>query len=53
MDAKTCNVSFTDLSTFANAKTNGDTSALNDRAARKYPNEYKAASKQYPAPVDY
>lgn len=27
--------------------------ALNDRAARKYPNEYKAASKQYPAPVDY
>jgi len=27
--------------------------ALNDRAARKYPNEYKAASKRYPAPVDY
>ncbi|OCK79398.1 hypothetical protein K432DRAFT_405628 [Lepidopterella palustris CBS 459.81] len=27
--------------------------ALNERAARKYPGEYKAASQRYPAPVDY
>ncbi|KAF2808030.1 uncharacterized protein BDZ99DRAFT_71632 [Mytilinidion resinicola] len=27
--------------------------SLNERAARKYPNEYKVASQRYPAPVDY
>jgi len=27
--------------------------SLNDRAARKYPTQYKAASQRYPAPVDY
>ncbi|EMC95563.1 hypothetical protein BAUCODRAFT_148462 [Baudoinia panamericana UAMH 10762] len=27
--------------------------ALNARAARKYPNEYRAASQRYPPPVDY
>ncbi|KAF2477964.1 uncharacterized protein BDR25DRAFT_5963 [Lindgomyces ingoldianus] len=27
--------------------------ALNDRAARKYPKEYKSAQSRYPAPVDY
>ncbi|KAF2102004.1 hypothetical protein NA57DRAFT_73443 [Rhizodiscina lignyota] len=28
-------------------------SAINQRAARKYPAEYKVASQRYPAPVDY
>lgn len=28
-------------------------SAINQRAARKYPAEFKAASQRYPAPVDY
>ncbi|ORY04301.1 hypothetical protein BCR34DRAFT_58645 [Clohesyomyces aquaticus] len=27
--------------------------ALNDRAARKYPQEFKSAQSRYPAPVDY
>lgn len=27
--------------------------ALNDRAARKYPSQYQAAQRRYPAPVDY
>ncbi|KAH7118777.1 hypothetical protein B0J11DRAFT_75118 [Dendryphion nanum] len=27
--------------------------ALNDRAARKYPDQYQAAQSRYPAPVDY
>ncbi|PSN64697.1 hypothetical protein BS50DRAFT_498049 [Corynespora cassiicola Philippines] len=26
---------------------------LNDRAARKYPEQYKSAQRRYPAPVDY
>ncbi|KAF1963580.1 hypothetical protein CC80DRAFT_9219 [Byssothecium circinans] len=26
---------------------------LNDRAARKYPDQYKTAQRRYPAPVDY
>lgn len=28
-------------------------SALNARAARKYPDQYRAANERYPAPVDY
>ena len=28
-------------------------SALNDRAARKYPEQYQTAQGRYPAPVDY
>ncbi|KAF2012020.1 hypothetical protein BU24DRAFT_353034 [Aaosphaeria arxii CBS 175.79] len=27
--------------------------ALNERAARKYPDQYKSAQRRYPAPVDY
>ncbi|KAF2007828.1 hypothetical protein P154DRAFT_10220 [Amniculicola lignicola CBS 123094] len=27
--------------------------ALNDRAARKYPKEYRSAQRKYPTPVDY
>lgn len=29
------------------------TSSINQRAARKYPEQYKRASERYPAPVDY
>lgn len=28
-------------------------SALNARAAEKYPEQYRAASRRYPAPVDF
>lgn len=28
-------------------------STLNDRAAHKYPEQYKSAQRRYPAPVDY
>jgi hypothetical protein len=28
-------------------------SSLNDRAARKYPEQFRTAQRRYPAPVDY